>query len=257
VTSPRAASSAVAALPALGPSWLDPQHLSTYGTAALWVAAAIIFAECGLLVGFFLPGDTLLFTIGLFVGTRVVGEPLWVACLLMAVAAFMGNAVGYEIGRAAGPAIFRREDSALFKRENVERTAAFFERWGPPAITLARFVPIVRTFITVTAGVGRMDRRRYLAYSGLGAVLWAGGVTALGYYLGSIAFVREHVDTLFAVVEVVLVAVVVLSVAPILLDVWRRRRRRARQGASGRHASGAGPAQQDDAAEPADQRAER
>src|SRR5205823_14497598 len=125
--------------------------------------------------------------------------------------------------------IFRREASPLFKHEKVERAAVFFERFGPTAVMLARFVPIVRTFITVTAGVGRMDRRRYLTYSGIGAVVWAGGVTLLGYYLGSIPFVRDNVDTIFAVVEVVLVAVVLLSVPPILLDVCRRRRR-GRQG---------------------------
>jgi membrane-associated protein len=214
-----------AGLSTLGPKWLDPQNLSTLGNWAPWVAAAIIFAECGLLVGFFLPGDTLLFTLGLLVGTGVVGLPLWAACALLAVAALLGNVVGYEIGRAAGPAIFRREDSALFKRENVVRASAFFERWGAPAITLARFVPIVRTFITVVAGVARMDRRRYLFFSTLGAVLWAGGVTVLGYFLGSIPFVHDHVDTIFAIVEVALVAVVVLSVAPILLETVRRRRR--------------------------------
>jgi membrane-associated protein len=224
-----AASAAFAALPALGPSWLDPRNLDTFGTAALWIAAVIIFAECGLLVGFFLPGDTLLFTVGLLVGTRVVDLPLWVAIVLLAAAALLGNALGYEIGRAAGPAIFRREDSALFKHENVERAEAFFERWGPPAIMVARFVPIVRTFITVTAGVARMDRRRYLTYSGLGAVVWAGGVTAIGYYLGSIPFVRNNADTIFTLVEVVLAGVVLLSVVPILLDGWRRRRRRTRE----------------------------
>jgi membrane-associated protein len=214
------------ALPALGPSWLDPQHLATLGTVAPWVAAAIIFAETGLLLGFFLPGDTLLFTVGLLVGTGVVKIPLWSAMLLLAAAAFIGNVVGYEIGRAVGPAIFRRPDSPLFKHENVDRAEAFFARHGPVAIVLARFIPIVRTFITVVAGVARMDRRRYLTYSGLGAVLWAGGVTLLGYYLGSVAFVRDHVSELFAVVEVVLVGVVLLSVAPIIVDVLRRRRRR-------------------------------
>jgi membrane-associated protein len=236
VTSLVAAPAALAALPALGPSWLDPSHLDTFGAAAPWVAAAIIFAECGLLVGFFLPGDTLLFTMGLLVGTQVVHGSIWAIALILATAAFLGNVVGYEIGRAAGPAIFRREDSALFKRENVDRAAAFFDRWGAPAVTVARFVPIVRTFITVTAGVGRMDRRRYLGYSGLGAVLWASGVVLLGYYLGSFQVVRDHADTILSLVEVVLVAVVVLSVVPILIDVWRRRRARAsaaRNGAAG------------------------
>ena len=214
-----------AGLTAIGPSWLDPQNFSTLGNWAPWVAAAIIFAETGLLVGFFLPGDTFLFTIGLLVGTGVVGMPLWAACALLALAALVGNIVGYEIGRAAGPAIFRREDSALFKHENVERASAFFERWGAPAVTLARFVPIVRTFITVVAGVARMDRRRYFFFSTIGAVLWAGGVTVLGYFLGSVPFVHDHVGTIFLIVEVVLVAVVVLSVAPILIETVRRRRR--------------------------------
>jgi membrane-associated protein len=211
---------------ALGPSWLDPdQLLRMLGPYVLVGLCLIIFAECGLLIGFFLPGDTLLFTLGLLVGTGVVGMPLWAACALLAVAALLGNVVGYEIGRAAGPAIFRREDSPLFKREHVARASAFFDRWGAPAITLARFVPIVRTFITVVAGVARMDRRRYFFLSTVGAVIWAGGVTALGYFLGSIQFVHDHVDAIFAVVEVVLVAVVVLSVAPILIETVRRRRR--------------------------------
>jgi membrane-associated protein len=226
VTPWTAAVESSAGLAAIGPRWLDPQNLSTLGDVAPWVAAAIVFAECGLLIGFFLPGDTLLFTLGLLVGTGVVGMPLWATCTLLAVAALLGNLVGYEIGRAAGPAIFRREDSALFKRENVERAAAFFERWGAPAITLARFVPIVRTFITVVAGVARMDRRRYFFFSTLGAVIWAGGVTALGYFLGSVQFVRDNVDVIFAVVEVAIIAVVVLSVAPILIEAIRRRRAR-------------------------------
>jgi membrane-associated protein len=224
-TAASTAANTAAGLATLGPKWLDPQNLSTLGNWAPWVAAAIIFAECGLLIGFFLPGDTLLFTLGLLVGTGVVGMPLWAACALLAVAALLGNVVGYEIGRAVGPAIFRREDSPLFKHENVDRASAFFTRWGAPAITLARFVPIVRTFITVVAGVARMDRRRYFFFSTLGAVIWAGGVTALGYFLGSIQFVHDHVDAIFAIVEVVLVAVVVLSVAPILIETVRRRRR--------------------------------
>jgi membrane-associated protein len=240
VTSIGAASAALAAAPALGPSWLDPRHLETFGATAPWVAAAIIFAECGLLVGFFLPGDTLLFTMGLLVGTGVVRVPVWTVVLILAVAALLGNVCGYEIGRAIGPAVFRREDSALFKHENVERAAAFFERWGPAAVLVARFVPIVRTFITVTAGVGRMDRRRYLTYSGLGAVVWAGGVTLLGYYLGSITVVRDHADTILSLVEVVLVAVVVLSAAPVLLDAWRRRRRARRSAAEPTPAEPAG-----------------
>ncbi len=210
---------------ALGPGWLDPQTLlDGLGRWALWGAAAVIFAECGLLLGFFLPGDSLLFTVGLLVGTGGIAQPLWAACAVLTVAAFAGNAVGYEIGRASGPAIFRRPDSRLFRREYVDKTAAFFERHGPRAIILARFVPIVRTFITVTAGVGRMDRRRYLTYTGIGAVLWATGVTVLGNVLGSVAFVRDHI-------ELILLAIVAVSLLPIGVEVLRHRRA-ARSGES-------------------------
>ena len=143
------------------PSWMDATYwLDTLGPWALWGSLAIVFAECGLLLGFFLPGDSLLFTVGLLIGTGVIKTPLWVACIALTVAAFAGNVSGYEIGRRTGPAIFRRDDSRLFKREYVDKTVAFFDTYGSRAIVLARFVPIVRTFFTVTAGVGRMDRRR-------------------------------------------------------------------------------------------------
>ena len=179
----------------------------------------------GLLVGFFLPGDTLLFTLGLLVGTGVVGLPLWAACGLLALAALVGNIVGYEIGRARRARDLPAGGLGAVQARVRRAAPAFFDRWGAPAVMLARFVPIVRTFITVVAGVARMDRRRYFFYSTIGAVLWAGGVTALGYFLGSVPFVHDHVDTIFAIVEVVLVAVVVLSVAPILIETFRRRRR--------------------------------
>jgi membrane-associated protein len=206
-------------LPALGPDWLDPQvMLQRLGDVALWGSAAIVFAECGLLLGFFLPGDSLLFTVGLFIGSGDIPQPLWLACAVLTVTAFLGNVVGYEIGRAAGPAIFRRPDSRLFRQEYVDKTFAFFDTYGARAIVLARFVPIVRTFITVTAGVGRMDRRRYLTYSGIGAVLWATGVTVLGYFLGSIAFVRNNI-------ELMLLLIVAVSVLPIGVELLRARLR--------------------------------
>jgi membrane-associated protein len=205
-----------------GPSWLDPQTLlDGMGSWALWGAAAVIFAECALLLGFFLPGDSLLFTVGLFVGSDDIAQPLWLVCLVLTVMAFAGNVVGYEIGRAVGPAIFTNPRSRLFKQEYVDKTVAFFERYGPRAIVLARFVPIVRTFITVTAGVGRMDRRRYLTYSGIGAVLWATGVTVLGYFLGSVDVVRSNV-------ELMLLAIVGVSVLPMAYELLRERLRRRR-----------------------------
>jgi len=208
---------------ALGPDWLNPDSLlKMLGTWALWGAAAIIFAECGLLIGFFFPGDSLLFTVGLFVGAEAIKQPLWLCCLVLTVAAFAGNVVGYHIGRTAGPSIFNRPESRLFRQEYVDHTVAFFDKHGPKAIVLARFVPIVRTFITVIAGVGKMDQRRYLLYSGIGGLLWATGVTVLGYFLGSVQFVHDHI-------ELILLAIVLVSVLPMGFEFLRHRRRAARE----------------------------
>jgi membrane protein DedA with SNARE-associated domain len=203
----------------LGPSWLDPNQLLTnVGAWALWVCLGIIFAECGLLLGFFLPGDTLLFSVGLFVSQGLVPQPLVVVCIVLSLGALLGNVVGYEIGRKAGPAIFTKPDSRLFSQHNVERTHAFFERYGVRAIILARFVPIVRTFITVTAGVGQMDRRVYLTFSAIGGVIWASGITVLGYSLGQVSFVRQHVQPHL---DLILLGVVVLSLVPAAIHLLR------------------------------------
>jgi len=224
------------AILALGPSWLDPQTLlDGFGPWAMWGAAAIVFAECGLLIGFFLPGDSLLFTVGLLTTTGVIGQPLWLACVVLTGSAFLGNVVGYEIGRKTGPAIFRREDSRLFRKSYVDKTMEFFTRYGARAIVMARFVPVVRTFITVTAGVGRMDRRRYLTYTAIGALLWAVGVTLLGAALGNVEFVKKNI-------ELILLAVVLVSVIPAVIEILRERAksRRAsgatRPASAGRHA---------------------
>ncbi|HEX5495445.1 MAG TPA: VTT domain-containing protein [Mycobacteriales bacterium] len=204
------------------PALLDPNYLiSTFGLAGLLL---VIFAECGLLIGFFLPGDSLLFTAGLLVSQGTFGLPLWTLLVLVPVAAVAGNLVGYWIGLRAGPVIFDRPDSRLFRREYVERSHAFFQRYGPFTVLLARFVPIVRTFATVMAGASRMRYSTYAGYSLVGGVLWGAGVTTLGYYLGQIAFIRDNV-------EAILVAIVVLSVVPVVLELLRARRRRARAGA--------------------------
>jgi membrane-associated protein len=200
------------------PSWLDPDTiLHGLGAFAVIGVCLIIFAECGLLVGFFLPGDTLLFTAGLYIERGSIATPLWLMCVLVAVCAFLGNVSGYWIGAKAGPALFNKPDSRLFKREHVERTHEFFERYGARAIVLARFVPIVRTFITAIAGVGRMDPKRYFTYSAIGGVLWAAGVTVLGFYLGKIPFMHDHI-------ELILVLIVLLSIVPIIIEVIRARR---------------------------------
>ncbi len=201
------------------PDWLAPEQLIlAFGTFALLGVLVIVFAECGLLAGFFLPGDSLLFTVGLLVAGGVLRSPLWLACLLICLAAVLGNLVGYWIGRRVGPALFRRPDSRLFRAEYVEKTHAFFDRYGGRAIILARFVPIVRTFITAMAGVGRMDFRTYATYSAIGGVLWGAGLTVLGYFLGQVTFVRENL-------EPILLAIVALSVLPIAAELMRARRR--------------------------------
>lgn len=203
---------------ALGPEWLQPAVIIQWlGPWALIGLVLIVFAECGLLLGFFLPGDSLLFTAGLFVAQGAIRFPLWLVCLLLVVAAFVGNVVGYYIGRAAGPAVFDKPESRLFKPKHVARTQEFFDRYGTRAIVLGRFVPIVRTFITVMAGVGRMDPRRYFTYSLVGGVLWAAGVTVLGFWLGQFAFVRDNI-------ELMLLLIVFLSVVPIVVEIVRARR---------------------------------
>lgn len=217
---PPTLAAATTSVQALGPEWLDPQYIiEALGPWALAGVCLIIFAECGLLVGFFLPGDSLLFITGLAVVTGLIDTPLWLVCVLLLVCAFLGNVVGYGVGWKAGPAVFDRPNSKLFKRENVERTQKFFDKYGNRAIVLGRFVPIVRTFITVMAGVGRMDFRRYAVFSAVGGVLWAVGVTLLGAGLGQFEFVKNNI-------EAMLILVVALSLVPIVVEVIKARRER-------------------------------
>lgn len=199
---------------ALGPSWLDPDYLlNTFGLPGLLL---IVFAESGLLIGFFLPGDSLLFTTGLLVTTGQLKYPLWLVCTLIAVAAIVGDQVGYLFGRKVGPALFKRPDSRLFKQENVEKAHEFFEKHGPKSLVLARFVPIVRTFTPIIAGVSRMNYRSFITYNIVGAILWGVGVTVLGALLGKIDFVHEHI-------EMILILIVLISVVPIVVEVLRAR----------------------------------
>jgi membrane-associated protein len=202
-------------------SFLDPTHLiNTFGLIGLLV---IIFAECGLLIGFFLPGDSLLFTAGLLSAGGVAGitiAPLWVLLVLTPIAAIAGNLVGYWLGYRAGPAVFNKPNSRLFKAEYVEKAHAFFEKYGARTIVLARFVPIVRTFATVMAGASRMNFRLYAIYSVIGGVLWGAGVTALGYWLGQVTWIRDNI-------ELIAIGIVVVSVVPIAIEFLRGRRRAA------------------------------
>ncbi|WBB65628.1 VTT domain-containing protein [Micromonospora sp. WMMD812] len=200
---------------ALGPDWLDPEWLiSTFGLLGI---LTIVFAESGLLIGFFLPGDSLLFTAGLLTADgQYITYPLWLVCLLITLAAIAGDQVGYAFGRKVGPSLFRRPNSRLFKQENVLKAHEFFEKYGARSIVLARFVPIVRTFTPIVAGVSRMNYRTFVTYNIIGGVLWGTGVTVLGYFLGQIPFVKEHI-------ELILIAIVAISVIPIAVELLRAR----------------------------------
>ena len=206
---------------ALGPNWMDPNWLlDRYGQDLLWVALAIIFAECGLLFPI-LPGDSLLFSIGLFINRAEAGEAgidvnIVLACALLSLAAFAGNVSGYEIGRALGHSLFDR-DTRLLKRKHLDQTHEFFERHGGRALILGRFVPIVRTYVTVIAGVGTMERRHFLVWSFVGAVLWATGLTLIGYALGGIQFLQDHL-------EAAILVIVAVSVLPMLYEFLKHRR---------------------------------
>lgn len=175
--------------------WLDPANIiEGAGAWALAVVCFIVFAETGLLVGFLLPGDTLLIISGLLTHTSdIFGLNIWVVSLLIALAAFVGGEVGYLIGHKGGPAVFERKESGLFSVKNVERTNAFFERFGGLTIVLARFVPIVRTFAPVAAGVGHMPWKRYSLYNLIGALLWGFGLTMVGYVIAYIDWIRDLV----------------------------------------------------------------
>ncbi|MFF2484823.1 DedA family protein [Microbacterium sp. NPDC058062] len=185
--------------------WLDPAAIIEWaGPWALVVVCFIVFAETGLLIGFLLPGDTLLVISGLLTHTsNIFGVNIWVVSLLIGLAAFVGGEVGYYIGHKGGPAVFEKKESGLFSVKNVERTNAFFERFGGLTIILARFVPIVRTFAPVAAGIGHMNKWKYTLYNLIGAVLWGFGLTMFGYLLGYIppvaTFVENYIDLILLV----------------------------------------------------------
>lgn len=211
---------------ALLPGWLDPATMiNGFGSLATLGIALIIFAECGILLGFFLPGDTLLFLAGLLAASGQSGGqglhvPVAILIAVLAVAAFIGNMVGYAIGRKVGPAVFT-DHSRFLKQEYVQRAETFFTRYGKVAVVLARFVPVVRTLTTVMAGVSRMNLRIYTLYSAIGGVLWVTTVTLAGYFLGQIPFVRDHID----LISIAAVLVVVAGLAVPAITHLRNRRR--------------------------------
>lgn len=201
-------------------SLLNPETLLADG--GLLILAAIVFAESGLLVGFFLPGDSLLFIAG-FLASPAGGHKLSSIVAVVAVASVMaivGDQVGYLIGRKAGPAIFDKPKSRLFDPAHVAKAHAFFERHGSRTIVLARFVPIVRTFAPVVAGVGDMEYRTFVRYNVIGGLGWGAGVPLLGYFLGRIDVVKNNI-------EAAILGIVFLSLLPVILEFVKHRRGRA------------------------------
>lgn len=198
------------------------------GSWAVLGIALIIFAECGILLGFFLPGDTLLFVSGLLIAAAADGGTgidinVWLFIAIAAVAAFIGNMVGYWIGYLAGPKVFHRRDAKLLKPEYVDKSEHFFLRFGAITVMLARFVPVVRTVATVMAGVGKMNVRLYTFYSAVGGIVWVTLGTFAGFFLGQIDFIRRNVDAIFLLAVLIVISA---SAVPALWH-WRQRRKGA------------------------------
>ncbi len=210
----------------LGIKWMDPNWLlDQFGTSFFWVCLVIVLIECGLFFPF-LPGDTLLFAIGLFAATRGDTIPgphatdLVVAILLLTAAAFAGNVLGYEIGRWIGPPLYER-DGKILKKKYFDQTDEFFDRHGNKALVIGRFVPFVRTYITVVAGVTRMHRHRFFLWSAVGAALWVLSITLMGYFLGrSFPGIGQNIDK-------AIIAILVFSMVPIAYEWWKHRRQAA------------------------------
>lgn len=218
-------------VPLLLPDWLDPEFLLTsLGNWALWGAALIVFIECAIFP--VLPGDSLLFAIGLFIANDAeiihfgtLGKPavLALSIAVLIVAAVLGNVVGYWVGKKVSPWLFKPRAGFIgkvFSQKHLTQTHNFFERYGSKALVMGRFVPFVRTFVTMVAGAAGMGFRTFIVWTGIGAVGWVVSVTLLGFFLGRIEFIKNNIDA-------VLVVIVLVSVIPMLIEAWLHKRREA------------------------------
>jgi membrane-associated protein len=206
----------LASFAALG---LDPDKLiNKFGLIGLFV---ILFAESGLLIGFFLPGDSLLFTAGLLCATGHFDQPVLLICAVCFVAAVLGDQVGYQFGKRVGPDLFDRPKSRLFNPRNVTKAHEFFERHGAKTILMARFVPIVRTFAPIVAGIGSMRYRVFTMFNVVGGLLWGVGVTLLGFWLG------KRYPSLKDRIDLLAIVIVAVSLIPVALELLKHRRERA------------------------------
>jgi membrane-associated protein len=219
----------LAVVPLLLPEWLDPAVIiQALGNWALWGVALIIFIECAIFP--VLPGDSLLFTVGMFIAMvppsitfpgMVPWQVLVVACVVLTIAAVAGNVAGYWLGHLIGPALFKPREGfwgKVFDPKRVDQTHELLGRYGNRALVLARFVPFVRTFVTLIAGIGRMEFRSFITWTAVGGVIWAIGVTVLGFFLGNVPVIRDNIDA-------VLVLIVLVSVLPMVVEAILARRR--------------------------------
>lgn len=223
----------LAYLLALGPDFLQPEFwFDKAGAAAFWVVVAIIFAESGLFFGFFLPGDSLLFFTGFLTSSAALESSnqhfatfashmpsIWIVLPAVFIAAVVGDQVGYLFGNKVGGALFKREDSRFFKQEYLTKAHDFFEKHGAKSIFLARFVPIVRTFTPIVAGVSDMHYSTFIRWNILGGFVWAVGITSLGHFLGQIEFIRDNI-------EYAVIVIVAISLLPMIIEIIRHRRAR-------------------------------
>lgn len=186
--------------------------------------ALVIFAESGLLIGFFLPGDSLLFTAGFLTFTGYLPINIHLLVVILFVAAALGDSVGYTFGRRVGHRVFNRQNSLLFKQENIQRAQTFYKKHGGKTIIIARFIPIVRTFAPVVAGVAKMDYKTFLSFNIIGALLWAAGVTYLGYFAGSwFESAGIEIDNILLPV---IASIILLSVLPPLIHIFKDKKQR-------------------------------
>ncbi len=192
--------------------------------ASIIGVAAVVFAESGLLIGFFLPGDSLLFTTGFLIHAGVLNFNIHLAVLIIFIAAVLGDSVGYTFGRRIGPRIFNRKDARLFKQEYVQKAQAFYEKHGGKTVIIARFVPIVRTFAPIVAGAGKMEYRRFLTFNIIGGLLWAAGITYAGYFLGGLF---ESMGLEIDQILLPLIAIIILiSVLPPAIHIFKDKKNR-------------------------------
>jgi membrane-associated protein len=213
-------------------AWVESFFQTVYNVpeliriAGLLGLIVIVFAETGLMIGFFLPGDSLLITAGLFAFKGDLN--IWTLNIALVLAAIIGDATGYYIGRRTGQALYSRPNSLLFRREHLIKTHEFYEKHGGKTIIIARFMPIIRTFAPIVAGMGKMDYKRFVSFNVFGGIFWVLSMTGIGYFLGRIPGVREHIET-------VIVIVVFLSILPgiiAFLREWRKKKRREEGGAN-------------------------